>query len=71
MAQLDPITLSTAWHFLQRVAREMRDASFRTAVNPLIALLHDISTGIFDAQGRAVAVPEGFANRMFTLSLVL
>ena len=71
MAQIDPVTLSTVWHYLQRVCVEMRDTIFRTTANFLIAQLHDISEGIFDAQRRIIAVPEGFAGRMMSAAFVV
>ena len=56
---IDPITLSTVWHAFQSAGREMRHVIDRTAQNYLIAQLHDMAAGIWDAQGRTIAVPEG------------
>ncbi|MBI3089243.1 MAG: hydantoinase B/oxoprolinase family protein [Candidatus Tectomicrobia bacterium] len=56
---VNPITLATVWHTLQTVCREMRHVMDRTAQNYLMAQLHDISVGIWDGQGRTVAVPVG------------
>lgn len=66
MAQIDPITVATAWHFMQRVCREMRETVERTASHPLAATLHDIAYGIWDAEGRIVAIPEGFPVRLIS-----
>ena len=51
MAQIDPITVATIWHYLQRVCREMRYTMERTAANVLATSLHDLAYGIWDAQG--------------------
>jgi len=66
MKQVDPITLSTTWHFIQRVCREMRETAERTATNVLVVTLHDMAYGIWDAEGRAVAIPEGFPPRLIS-----
>jgi N-methylhydantoinase B len=66
--KVDPITVATAWHYLQRVCREMRDTVERTATNVLITTLHDMAYGIWDAQGRAIAIPEGFPCRLISSS---
>ena len=47
--KIDPVTISTIWHTLQRVCHEMRDVIERTAQSYLIAQMHDISVGIWDA----------------------
>ncbi len=57
----DPMTLSTVWHSFQSTCREMRDVVERTSQNYLIAQLHDISVGIWDATGRTVAIPIGLS----------
>src|SRR3954451_8494789 len=56
---VDPITLSTVWHGLQSTCREMRDLVQRSAQSHIIAMLGDISVGIWDARGRTIAVPIG------------
>ena len=66
MKQVDPITLSTTWHYIQRVCREMRETAERTATNVLVVTLHDMAYGIWDAEGRAVAIPEGFPPRLIS-----
>lgn len=66
--KVDPITVATTWHFLQRVCREMRDTVERTATNVLITTLHDMAYGIWDAQGQAIAIPEGFPCRLISSS---
>lgn len=66
MKQVDPITLSTTWHYIQRVCREMRETAERTATNVLVVTLHDMAYGIWDAEGRAIAIPEGFPPRLIS-----
>lgn len=66
MKKVDPITLSTTWHFIQRVCREMRETAERTATNVLVVTLHDMAYGIWDADGRAIAIPEGFPPRLIS-----
>lgn len=72
---IDPITLSTVWHGFQSVGREMRHVIDRTAQNYLIAQLHDMAAGIWDAKGRTIAVPEGptsmFLSQGFTVQYIL
>ena len=62
-AKIHPVTLSTIWHTFQRVCHEMRDIIELTAQSYLIAQLHDISVGIWDAQGRTVAIPVGLSSQ--------
>ncbi len=64
MKKVDPITVATTWHFIQRVCREMRDTAERTATNVLVVTLHDMAYGIWDANARIVAIPEGFPPRL-------
>ena len=66
MTQVDPITVATTWHFIQRVCREMRETCERTATNVLIVTLHDMAYGIWDADGRVIAIPEGFPPRLIS-----
>ena len=72
---VDPITLSTVWHAFQSVGREMRHVIDRTAQNYLIAQLHDMAAGIWDARGRTIAVPEGptsmFLSQGFTVRYIM
>ena len=63
---VDPITLATTWHYIQRVCREMRETTERTATNVLAVTLHDLAYGIWDDEGRAVAIPEGFPSRLIS-----
>ncbi len=56
---VDPLTLSTVWHSLQRICREMRRVIERTAQSYLISQLKDISVGIWDGEGNTVAIPVG------------
>jgi N-methylhydantoinase B len=58
-ADVDPLTLSTVWHSLQRICREMRRVIERTSQSYLISQLKDISVGIWDGQGNTVAIPVG------------
>jgi N-methylhydantoinase B len=59
--EVDPVTVATIWHSLQRTCREMRHLLGRTAQSFLISQLKDISTGIWAADGTTLAVPEGLA----------
>ncbi len=60
---VDPITLSTVWHSLQSICRQMRYEIERTAQSYLISQLRDVSVGLWDAQGRTVAVPIGLPSQ--------
>ncbi len=64
MAEIDLVTLSTVWHSLQRVCREMRDSLIRSSTNILTTRLRDLGYGIWDADGQVVAIPEGFPCRL-------
>jgi N-methylhydantoinase B len=64
MTEIDLVTLSTVWHSLQRVCREMRDSLIRSSTNILTTRLRDLGYGIWDADGRVVAIPEGFPCRL-------
>ena len=61
---VDPITLSTVWHTFQSTCREMRYVLDRTAQNFLMAQLHDVAAGIWDAQARTLAVPAGPTSQL-------
>jgi N-methylhydantoinase B len=63
---IDPVTISTIWHYLQRVCVDMRETMERTATNSLATSLHDLAYGIWDAGGRAIAIPEGFPPRLIS-----
>ncbi|MFQ5660300.1 MAG: hydantoinase B/oxoprolinase family protein [Gammaproteobacteria bacterium] len=54
-----PTTVAAVWHAMQTFAREMRYVIDRTAQNYLISQLHDVSVGIWAADGSTVAVPVG------------
>ena len=41
--KIDPITVATTWHYIQRVCREMRETAERTATNVLVVTLHDMA----------------------------
>jgi N-methylhydantoinase B len=66
MRPVDPITVATTWHYIQRVCREMRETTERTATNVLVVTLHDMAYGIWDANGRVIAIPEGFPPRLIS-----
>jgi N-methylhydantoinase B len=68
MTQVNPVTVATTWHYLQRVCREMRYTMERTATSVLATTLHDLAYGIWDAQGQAIAIPEGFPCRLISSS---
>ena len=59
--RVDPLTLSTVWHSFQNICLEMRHVLDRTCQNYLIAQLHDLSVGIWDARGRTVSIPIGLS----------
>ena len=61
--RIDPVTLTTIWHTFQRVCHEMRDVIERTAQSYLIAILKDVSVGIWDREGRTVAIPVGLTSQ--------
>ncbi len=61
--RVDPLTLSTVWHALQRICREMRRVIERTSQSYLISQLKDISVGIWDGDGQTVAIPVGLATQ--------
>jgi N-methylhydantoinase B len=68
MTEVDTVTLGTIWHFLQRVCREVRETIERTATNIMTVTVHDLAYGIWDAKGRAVAIPEGICCRLLSTS---
>jgi len=59
MTEMDPITLSTIWYHFQTTCREMRFVLERTAQSYLMAVLKDLSVGVWLADGSTVAVPTG------------
>ena len=71
MQKVDPITIATTWHYIQRVCREMRETTERTATNVLITTLHDLAYGIWAADGRVIAIPEGFPPRLISSTFVV
>lgn len=74
-AAIDPITLSTIWHSMQSACREVRHVIDRTSQNFLIAQLHDVSAGIWDARAQTVAIPAGlpvqFLAAKFSIQAIL
>jgi N-methylhydantoinase B len=63
---VDSLTISTIWHYLQRVCVDMRETMERTATNVLATSLHDLAYGIWDADARIIAIPEGFPCRLIS-----
>src|SRR3989304_142646 len=61
--EIDPLTLSTVWHSLQRICREMRRVIERTSQSYLIPQLKDSSVGSWDGEGHTVAIPVGLATQ--------
>ena len=61
--KVDPTTLSVVWHSMQTACKEMRHVLDRTAQNFLIAQLHDLSVGIWGADGATIAVPVGVPSQ--------
>lgn len=57
--KIDPTTVATVWHSMQTICKEMRHLVDRTAQNYLIGQLHDLSVGIWGADGSTIAVPVG------------
>src|SRR3990172_339545 len=62
---VEPIVVSTVWHTMQTVCREMIHVIDRTAQNYLIGQLHDLSVGIWTANGDTVAIPVGGPSQFF------
>lgn len=62
-AGVDPITLSTVWHGFQTLCREMRHMMERTAQSFLMSQLHDLSVGLWKADGSTVVMPEGLLDQ--------
>ena len=60
---LDPITIATVWHGFQTTCREMRHMMERTAQSFLMSQLHDLSVGVWKADGSTVAMPEGLLDQ--------
>ncbi|MDP6109872.1 MAG: hydantoinase B/oxoprolinase family protein, partial [Rhodospirillales bacterium] len=57
--KLDSTTISTIWHSMQTATKEMRYIIDRTCQNMLISQLHDVSCGLWGADGSTIAVPVG------------
>ena len=72
---MDSITLSTIWNAFQSACREMRHVMDRTAQSYLIAQVHDVGAGVWDARARTIAVPEGptsmFLSQKFSVRYLL
>ncbi|MFQ5922459.1 MAG: hydantoinase B/oxoprolinase family protein [Anaerolineales bacterium] len=72
---IDPLTLSTVWHSLQRICREMRRVIENTSQSYLISQLKDISVGIWDGEGSTIAIPLGlpiqFVGAKFSVRYIL
>jgi N-methylhydantoinase B len=69
--EVDPITLSTVWHGFQTICREMRAHMERTAQSYLMAVLHDISVGLWKADGTTIAMPEGLFDQFLGARYVI
>jgi N-methylhydantoinase B/oxoprolinase/acetone carboxylase alpha subunit len=63
---IDPITVASIWHYMQRVCREIRYTAERTATNVLVVTLRDMAYGICGADGQVIAIPEGFPPRLIS-----
>src|SRR3970040_3061645 len=61
VGQIDSMTLATVWHSFQSICKEMRHVIERTAQSYLIVAIQDISIGIWDAEGRTVAMRIGLS----------
>jgi N-methylhydantoinase B len=59
----DPITLATVWHGFQTICREMRHMMERTAQSFLMSQLHDLSVGLWKADGSTIVMPEGLLDQ--------
>jgi N-methylhydantoinase B len=70
-SDVDPITLSTVWHGFQTMCREMRHHMERTAQSYLMAVLHDISVGLWKADGTTIAMPEGLFDQFLGARFVI
>jgi N-methylhydantoinase B len=57
--RIDATTVATVWHSMQTICKEMRHLVDRTAQNYLIGQLHDLSVGIWAADGSTIAIPVG------------
>lgn len=72
---IDATTLSTVWHTFRSICSEMRFVVDRTSQNYLMAQLHDVAAGIWDAQARTIAVPAGptsqFLGQKFSVRYIL
>ncbi len=72
---VDATTLSTVWHTFRSICSEMRFVVDRTSQNYLMAQLHDVAAGIWDAQARTIAVPAGptsqFLGQKFSVRYIL
>ncbi|MBM3558669.1 MAG: hydantoinase B/oxoprolinase family protein [Alphaproteobacteria bacterium] len=66
MNGIDPITLSGVWYYLQRVCDEMQFIIERTARSYLIGQQHDLSVGIWDAEGRTLAIGRALPLQTFS-----
>lgn len=66
MIAIDTITLSSVWYYLQRVCDEMQFIIERTARSYLIGQQHDLSVGIWDADGRTLAIGRALPLQTFS-----
>lgn len=64
MPEIDPITAEIIRCGLEDIANEMGLTMTRTATTPIFSEAHDVSTAIFDAQGRMQALAQAIAIHM-------
>lgn len=69
--RIDPVTLYTVWYAMQRICYDMRHLVERTGQNYLMTEAHDFSVGIWDAQGRTIAMPVGIAVQFLGASFAV
>ncbi len=69
--EVDRVTLATVWGAMRQACYDMRFLVERTAQNYLITELHDLSVGIWDAEGKTLSVPIGIAMHFLGTSFVV
>jgi N-methylhydantoinase B len=68
---LDPTTVSTVWHSMQTICKEMRHIVKRASQSYLIGQLQDLSVGIWAADGSTIAVPAGLPGQFLGTNYVI
>ncbi|MFR2693816.1 MAG: hydantoinase B/oxoprolinase family protein [Enterocloster bolteae] len=61
MKKSDPIVMEVINNRLQSIANEMEDSLLKMAFSVIVKEMKDASTAIFDAKGRTIAQPSGYA----------